>query len=324
MADDLSPGEIRARKFGSSRRGYDRAEVGQFLARVAERIEALETELATIDERLSQFGIGDIPQFKTELDELSAEINAVMTAAMDAAEGMRSRARVDAEAMLADAEKASMAARGDAWESGTELLEQAQSAADNMLGQASDDAMFIRAEAEQDAKRLVTDARRQADDMMRSSREQGERIVVEAKVESDAILESARKSAERAQERTRALEHRRTELLGELEAAESEKRDQETARQEESSRDARTTPNVEPGHWHEDEGTIRILPATRPDAGRRHVIDADEMAAEVEELRASVTLPAPVSETEPEPEAEPEPVPEPEPVAEPEPEPEPG
>lgn len=329
MGDELTPGDIRARRFGLSRRGYDRSEVSHFLERVADRIEDLEAELAVIDERLDQFGIGDIPHFKNEIDELSVEIKAVLMAALTAAEGMRTRARTEADELLEDAEEASIAARGDAWESGSELLRQAQQTADELVDQARDDALFIRAEAEQDAKRLVTDARRQADDMVRSSREQRERIVVQAKVESEGILENARRSAEKAQERAKALEHRRSELLNELEEAESAIRDLETAKREGSSVGSGVTSNEGSNNWSDDDGTIRILPAARSSGtGEPPTVDADEMAAEVEELRQSVTLPQPTElepGPEPEPELEPEPGPQlqPEPEREPQPEPEP-
>ena len=91
MADDLTPGAIRARKFGASRRGYDRGEVGSFMERVADRIETLEAELAAIHSRLDQLGIEKLPDFKSEIDELGSEIQAVMSAALAAAEGMRAR-----------------------------------------------------------------------------------------------------------------------------------------------------------------------------------------------------------------------------------------
>ena len=298
MADDLTPQDIRARKFAVSRRGYDRSEVTDYLARIADRTESLETELVLIEERLHQLGISELPDFKDEIEHLGSEIKTVLSAAMTAAEGLRNRAHAEAEAMLLDASTASSEARGDAWESGTELLRQAQEAAATMLAEAREDALFVRAEAEQDAKRLVTDARRQADEMLRSSREDGEKIVVIAKAESEAILEGARQSAEKAQERARALENRRTELLGELEVAESAIRDLESTRTKAASAPAvgaRVTAGDDRTHWPEDEGTIRILPAAEPEVApvATAVVDAVEMAAEVAEMRSAVAMPQP-------------------------------
>lgn len=337
MADELRPQDIRARKFRVSRRGYDRSEVGDFLNRVAGRMDQLDSELSDISDRLGQLGIAELPDFKTEIDALGTEIKSVLAAALAAAEGLRTRAQADAAAMVAEAEVTSAAARGDAWTTGTELLEQAEQAATAMLAQAREDALFIRAEAEQDAKRLTTEARRQADEMIRSSREEGEKIVVVAKAESEAILEGARQSAEKAQERARALENRRAELLGELEAAESAIKDIESSRAKAGPAvGPPVTPNDDHTHWPEDDGTIRILPAALPEAEEPinlpPVIDAEEMAAEVARMREPEPEREPASELEPEPQVdmgverdlEPEPEPESESDVEVEIKPEPG
>jgi DivIVA domain-containing protein len=295
MADDLTPGDIRARKFAASRRGFDRSEVTEFLSRVADRVGSLEDELGSIAQRLDQLGITELPDLKREMDDLGSEIQNVLDAAMNAAEGLRSRAHLDAKTRLDEATEVSQSTRGDAWETGTELLLEADAAAGRMLAEASEDALFIRAEAEQDAKRLISVARRQADEMLRSSRDDGERIVVIAKAESEAILEGARQSAEKAQERARALENRRSELLGELEAAESAIREIESAQS--------GGPDVgvavfasgaeEPTRWPADDGAVRILPAADPATPliEPEPVDAEAMAAEVAQMRSEITLP---------------------------------
>lgn len=299
MAEDLTPAEIRARKFRTSRRGYDRSEVNAFLEQVATRVGTLEGELGAIGQRLNQLGIAELPNLRDELEDIGVEIQAVLDAAMNAAEGVRTRAAADAEEAVVEADRASQELRGDAWKTGSELLYQAQEHSNRLVSEAREDALFIRAEAEQDAKRLVSDARRQADDYVRSSREDGERIVVIAKAESEAILEGARQSAEKAQERARALENRRSELLNELEAAESAIREIETTRTERETV-AETgvrliTPDADKRtHWPEDEGAVRILPASPPEPAAPEPVDAEAMAAEVEQMRAGVTLPQPV------------------------------
>jgi DivIVA domain-containing protein len=305
MAEELTPADIRARKFGATRRGFDRSEVTAFLERVAGRVGTLEAELADIRSRLHQLGITDLPNLKEELDDIGVEIQAVLDAAMEAAEGLRARAATDAADSLAAADLASKEMRGDAWNVGTQLLQQADAEADHLVAEAREDALFIRAEAEQEAKRLATDARRQADEMVRSSREEGERIVVIAKAESEAILEGARQSAEKAQERARALENRRAELLGELEAAEAAIKDVETTRGE---REHATETGVrviasgteERTHWPEDEGAVRVLPsvAPQPEPIPPEPVDAEAMAAEVEQMRSAVTMPKQVEATE--------------------------
>lgn len=330
MADELSSSDIRARRFGSARRGFDRSEVTSFLDRVAGRVGALEGELADISVRVNQLGITDLPNLKEELEDFGVEIQAVIDAAMAAAEGMRARASADAEAALADADEASRNLRGDAWSAGDELLRQAAAESARLVAEAREDALFIRAEAEQEAKRLVGDARRQGDDFVRASRDEGERIVVVAKAESEAILDGARQSAEKAQERARALENRRSELLSELEAAESAIRDIESTRTE-REKVAETGVRViasgagERTHWPEDEGAVRILPAVAPQPAPEPAppepVDAEAMAAEVEQMRSAVTMPQPAEPVTVDPEAgvdEP-PAPIEEEIAEPEP-----
>jgi DivIVA domain-containing protein len=295
MADDLTPGDIRERKFAASRRGFDRSEVTEFLSRVADRVGSLEDELGSISQRLDQLGITELPDLKREMDDLGSEIQNVLDAAVNAAEGLRSRAHLDAKLRLDEATEVSQSTRGDAWETGTELLLEADAAAGRMLAEASEDALFIRAEAEQDAKRLISDARRQADEMLRSSRDDGERIVVIAKAESEAILEGARQSAEKAQERARALENRRSELLGELEAAESAIREIESAQS--GGPDvgvAVFAPGAEERtRWPTDDGAVRILPAADPATPliEPEPVDAEAMAAEVAQMRSEITLP---------------------------------
>lgn len=300
MADDLTPSDIRARKFSASRRGYDRSEVADFLGGVADRVASLEAEMSLLTQRLGQLGITNLPDLKREVDDLGAEIQAVLSAAMTAAEGLRTRAQADASELVSAADEVSQTTRGDAWATGTDLLQQADGFAERMIAEAREDALFIRAEAEQDAKRLISDARRQADEMLRSSRDDGERIVVVAKAESEAILEGARQSAEKAQERARALENRRAELLGELEAAETAIRDIEasqstSAAEPELGVRVVSTAGHEGTRWPEDEGAVRIVPAVELSTlpGERQTVDAEAMAAEVEQMRSAVTMPQP-------------------------------
>ena len=303
MVEDLSPADIRARKFGASRRGYDRSEVNTFLERVASRVQTLEDDLGSIEQRINQLGITELSNLRDELEDVGVEVQAVIDAAMTAAEGMRVRAAADADQALIEADRASQGLRYDAWTTGSEMLLQADGEADRLVAEAREDALFIRAEAEQEAKRLVADARRQADDFVRSSRAEGERIVVIAKAESEAILESARQSAEKAQERARALENRRSELLGELEAAESAIRDIEATRTERETVAETGVRVIAPAvdertHWPEDEGAVRILPSVPSEFAAPEPVDAEAMAAEVEQMRTAITMPQPVETVE--------------------------
>ena len=82
---------------------------------------------------------------------------------------------------------------------------------------ATERALFVQAEAEREASRLTGDARRERDDAVRAGREEAERLVSTARQEADSLLSAARRQADAAQERARALEVRRTELMADLE-----------------------------------------------------------------------------------------------------------
>ena len=303
MAENLSPSDIRARRFTTVRRGFDRTEVADFQSLVGDRVETLERELAVFSTRLNQLGITDLVDLKEEIEDVGLEIQTILDAAMAAAEGLRARAAAAAEGRLAEADRAAFSLREDAWVAGTAALEDAAAQASRTLAEAREDSLFIRAQAEQDAKQLVTQARRDADDMLRSSREEGERIVVTARAESESILEEATRAAEKAQERARALENRRAELLNELQEAESAARDAEGPQSVPGTETDGAVRVIGTGidertHWPQDDGAVRILPAVAHESAEHEPVDAEAMAAEVAMMRSAVTMPQPPDSSE--------------------------
>ncbi len=306
MSEHLTPDAIRSRSFGTGRRGYDRDEVEAFKAEVAAQIEALEARLSGVEETMEQLGIADLPDVKREIDAVSTQVGEVLQQAREAAAQMRARAVEDASRWRAEAdaearatrtaaERDSVQARRDAWETGTELLEQAQQRRGETLESADKDALFIRAEAEREALRMTGDARRDAEEAGREARSEAERVLMAAQAEAETILARARQSAESAQQRARALEQRRAELMGELEAA------RESIGQLEDEIDSRrealhavatgsesTMRVIEPGDesedWMDGDASVRIVPASRIRV--TEPVDADALVAEVQELRA--------------------------------------
>ena len=67
MSDVLDPDAVKARTFTTARRGFERAEVEAFQAEMADHIGELQQRLATMDDRLSQLGITDLPDLKAEI-----------------------------------------------------------------------------------------------------------------------------------------------------------------------------------------------------------------------------------------------------------------
>ena len=226
MGPEITPEDLRQAEFKTVLRGADRDEVAATLQAAAERLEAMEKQIANLRERLSQ---ADVPDLQSEFEAVGGEVTGILQAAREAANSMRERASADttlwrSEAMSEVEESRRSAAadaeslRRDAWVTGTELLEQAQRLAKAMRDQAERDVLTIQGEAEREAHRLTSGARREAEDKVRTAAMDVEKMVVDATRRRDDIIAQANRQASAAQERTRALEQRRDELLEELES----------------------------------------------------------------------------------------------------------
>jgi DivIVA domain-containing protein len=135
----MSDEHIRRREFVVGRRGYDTAQVREFLEHVADQVRQLETML---QEARRQGQAASRAATKAPVDpygELADRVAGVLRAADQDAEGMRreakkdaerilSEARADAERILADAEAAAAELRSQAEAEAEELRSQAQTA----------------------------------------------------------------------------------------------------------------------------------------------------------------------------------------------------
>jgi hypothetical protein len=234
--------------------------------------------------------------------------------------------------MIADASEQSQSMRAAAWNEGTSMLTSADAESQSLLETAQEDSLFMRAEAERDALRLTSDSRRDKEELLRAARLEADSIIEEARTESDGVLAAAQKQAEAAQERARALEDRRSELLSELEAARtsiSQLEDEIDSRRQELET-PEPLPEPEPdarSHHLLDSGSVKIVPPSKVVTLRP--VDPDELVADVEAIRsaskAKVEEEAPMEEPETIAVIAPPPLREvaaPEPTAVPEPEPE--
>ncbi len=302
MSGELQPDEIRARRFSTARRGYDRDEVDAFAQQVADAYASLQLEMDALEQRVEALGGGG-PEARAELDAVGDDVARILEAAREAAENMRARASEDAARWRADADREAderkrsaqsdaETVRGEAWETGTELLEHAKSRSEELERGAEQDALFIRAEAEREALRLTGDARRDGEEALRTARAEAEQMLARARAESESSRAAAQEAVDAAQERARALELRRAELLDELEAARasiggltSQEADDSTIRVV----PATEAPGEDGGTWNrewvDEDSTVRLLdPSTLPVMAP---VDADELVAEVEQLRRS-------------------------------------
>jgi DivIVA domain-containing protein len=225
MAPDVTPEEIRKAQFRTTLRGLDRGEVESVLALAAKRIEELETQCSQLEAKLSETPTQDMA---SEFEQVGNEVTAILQAAREAAQSIRERAGSDAahwrreaveEADTARKEAAAdaEAMRRDAWVTGSDLLEQTAAATEAMRAAAERDVLTVMGEAERDAHRLTSGARREAEDLMRNANMEAEKITSDATKRRDEIIDGANRQAANAQERARALDQRRDELLVELE-----------------------------------------------------------------------------------------------------------
>ncbi|MGI9529981.1 MAG: hypothetical protein ACR2NG_09725, partial [Acidimicrobiia bacterium] len=281
----------------------ERGQVEQFLSELGSQIEVLQDELAVSTQAGVAIGIDEQEALARELHTIGGEVADILEAARSAAEGIRSRATKDADAwrtaaetessgMVVDATEQTQSLRASAWNEGSSLLSSATAEAQSIVAAAKEEALFVRAEAEREAIRLTGDAKRDRDEMLRAARSEAEQIIDAARIESDGVLAAAGQQAELAQERARALEDRRSELLGELEATrasigeletEIESRKLELEGPEESEV---VDEDADPARSHHtsDGGSVKIVAPTRVKPMRP--VDAEELVAEVAAMRA--------------------------------------
>ena len=331
----MSPQDLRDAEFKTVLRGLDRGEVEAILQSAADRLEGLEREVKSLRSRLEQ---ADVPDVRAEFEAIGAEVTEILQAATEAANSIRERSTADAarwrsEAMAEAEEKRRSAAadaealRRDAWVTGTELLDQAQGLAKAMRDQAERDVLTIQGESEREAHRLTSGARREAEDLVRMATMDAEKMIVDATRRRDDIIAQANRQASAAQERTRALEQRRDELLEELESVRATLTRLEGGLEE--RRDRLDIAGTEPSsvrivHPTEDDSksdswavgeTVRIIPREeRPrfDSSRSDLLEEEEpepgpvaeeseVAGEPPEAEAAADMPA---DTTPQPEDE--------------------
>ena len=227
MAAEVTPDAVRRAEFRTTFRGLDRSEVEAFVAAVAGRLAELESNVEELEKQLAD-SPGGGQNLEAEFDRVGQEVSSILQAAREAADSMRERATLDAarwrreateesETLRKEAAADAEALRRDAWVTGSELLDQAQVTAEAMRASAERDVLTVMGEAEREAHRLTSGARREAEDLVRNAGMNAEKITADAVKRRDEIIDGANRQAAGAQERTRALENRRDELLEELE-----------------------------------------------------------------------------------------------------------
>ena len=71
----MDPAEIRAHKFSTARRGYERSEVDDFLTSVSDHVQELEDRLSGLEATMSQLGLTDpVDLLERRLDHFASEL----------------------------------------------------------------------------------------------------------------------------------------------------------------------------------------------------------------------------------------------------------
>ncbi len=300
MAPDLTPDAIRGRDFDTARRGYDRDQVERFKADVADRIGELENRLADIDERLGQLGISDLPLLDAEFQRVASEVADVLEEARRSAAHLRSRAAEDVAMWEAETGALLAEQRTEAEAEAARIIEAAQTAADDLMSESrrrsearhqevEQEVLAIRAAAEHESMRILADARRQGDEITRTASTEGRRIIREA------VAERNQMDAEAAPTGT----HRNGDADAEAASSEHPATPSDTSVAQPIPEpgptrlpDSPSSTDDDPARsddypasaWPEDDGTVRIVRSGRVDDPGP--IDADELVAEIEQLRS--------------------------------------
>ncbi|MCH8129917.1 MAG: DivIVA domain-containing protein, partial [Acidobacteria bacterium] len=300
--EEFTASDVRARTFRLTLRGFDRGEVDDYLEQVAAYIGALRQQLHQAG--VTELESGATSDAAAEYSATGDEVARILKEARAAADAMRSRAAADTaewrheaetetRRALTETEAAVVQARQSAWDTSTEMLDQVVAQCEAMLASATESALLVRSEADRESSRLLTDAQRESEALVRSGREEAERLVNTARRESDKMALGSRHQTDAAQQRVRALEERRAELMGELEHTQKVLLGiEDPAEQPEETQEQieETTADVVPRTpWLEDDVTVKIV--AQKLAVTSESVDADALAAEVEALRGETPRP---------------------------------
>ncbi|MBI5157535.1 MAG: hypothetical protein HZA58_05905, partial [Acidimicrobiia bacterium] len=119
-------------------------------------------------------------------------------------------------AVLQEAEQQAYQLRGDAWNTGIELLDLVRETSSAIIAEAEDDALLIRAEAERESHRRIVVTRKEQDDILRNARYELDRQIAIARDLAAEILETAQEEGIEVHP-TPDQEMRRRELLDDIE-----------------------------------------------------------------------------------------------------------
>jgi len=231
MADDeIGPDYLTARGVPSSRRGYDKRVIDALHSEARDRWQILLDRYKEL--RATVEASGGLEFLGRELGAVGLEVGEILSAAQQAADGMRTRSqeesnRIELESTeaatgaITEAESQAFDLRRDAWETGMDVLDAALVEAERIISTGKDDALLIRAQAEKDSHRHIAGAERESSDLIRQARYEADRQLNQAREVAQQIIDRATGSeqGETSDELSRPdlTDARREDLLEEIE-----------------------------------------------------------------------------------------------------------
>ena len=189
--DPASPAAVGSATFPVNRRGYDPAEVRDFLRMVA-------AELARLQER-ERF--------------LESELRALQT------KGMSSPGRLDEETVTTLLGEEAARVLSTARDASVQIRNRAEESATRLVREAAEDAARIRESAQGEANRIRNDANNDAESEVELAKQQGRDMVFEAREYREKVLSELARRRDAARAQIEQLLHGRDRLLNAFERA---------------------------------------------------------------------------------------------------------
>lgn len=181
-SNHLGPDEVARHTFGTSRRGFDPAEVRAFLEEVArelssahDREQLLEKDIADAEHRAANPVLDD----ETLTTALGHETAQVLRAAHDAASSLLKRAEAGSAELIASAERRDAQSRSDAERASAEQAAALQTERDQVRRQSEHEAAARLESARRDSEELIEQSRAECRSMVEQAKELRTKILTD-------------------------------------------------------------------------------------------------------------------------------------------------
>ena len=228
MTQDPSP-VLQKPRFDVTRRGYERSQVDQHIAKLHLDVTKLMANLRQEREYArsgSQQLLAERDNALQQLQAVRAELQSLRASADEATVELRRRdeislfggrlqtilmtAEQEAEAARAEALELAQRVRSQAEQDAETLLSRARKEADTVLGQAMRESESLRAQARQETEELRAQTRQEAEELQARTRQEAEELQSSTERETGTLLAEAREQAARLTEEANAEAQRVT------------------------------------------------------------------------------------------------------------------